>query len=507
MRLPRTHLETAQRAASAGHGEASGRHGIARVPPRYGIDLVDRIREPASPPAGTKGLPDPLRTGVEHLSGVAMDDVQVHDNSPEPARLQALAYTRGTEIHVGPGQEHHLPHEAWHAVQQKQGRVGPTTQLQGQPVNASSALEREADVMGARAARGGMLPSRPALEPGRAGAGAASNAPIQCQRGLAKGTKVRAKSLHGLVNGTIVEVLEGGSSYIVKTVYGTETLKERFVSKLEPIKRKLPPKLDQEHEVEVDEPESKALEEFREYLLETSALTMIDDPDQSALRGLEKSFAVQVIDVTKLATNDKARIAKLSGNIEKTLVLKMNEYAITPADQPYDVSTGGFGGCTLLLAYCEKDMIIAHIDPSAIFPRLVDTLKSKNDSGELKKIVLIGKNANAGKEIEKPALAVSHGQVLERAGLPAPEIITDDLEVWSLKRHFKDSYDTYIDVKNKRVFIISDTEKTGVLEKALSPTFTKKGQGYYEGPGNPDKEVAKVKPVKAKPKVQVVIEQ
>ena len=69
----------------------------------------------------------------------------------EPARLDALAYTQGTEIHVAPGQERHLPHEAWHVVQQAQGRVQPTMQLQDVPVNDDQGLEEEADVMGAKA--------------------------------------------------------------------------------------------------------------------------------------------------------------------------------------------------------------------------------------------------------------------------------------------------------------------------------------------------------------------
>ncbi len=94
------------------------------------------------------GLPDQLKTGVENLSGYSMDDVRVHYNSSKPAQLQALAYTQGSDIHVAPGQERHLPHEAWHVVQQKQGRVQPTMQMKGVNVNDNQGLEREADVMG-----------------------------------------------------------------------------------------------------------------------------------------------------------------------------------------------------------------------------------------------------------------------------------------------------------------------------------------------------------------------
>ncbi|MBL0911774.1 MAG: DUF4157 domain-containing protein [Bacteroidia bacterium] len=98
------------------------------------------------------GLPDDLKTGIENLSGFSMDDVQVHYNSDKPTQLQAYAYAQGTDIHIAPGQERHLPHEAWHVVQQKQGRVKPTMQMKGKiPVNDDSGLEKEADVMGSKA--------------------------------------------------------------------------------------------------------------------------------------------------------------------------------------------------------------------------------------------------------------------------------------------------------------------------------------------------------------------
>lgn len=97
------------------------------------------------------GMPDNLKDGVENLSGFVMDDVRVHYNSDKPATVQALAFTQGTDIHVAPGQEQHLPHEAWHVAQQMAGRVEPTTEVGGMPVNDNAGLEHEADVMGARA--------------------------------------------------------------------------------------------------------------------------------------------------------------------------------------------------------------------------------------------------------------------------------------------------------------------------------------------------------------------
>lgn len=101
-------------------------------------------------PNGT-GLPDGLKAGLENLSGLSMDAVRVHYNSARPKQLQALAYTQGTDIHLGPGQERHLPHEGWHAVQQMQGRVKPTMQAKDVAINDDTTLEREADVMGAKA--------------------------------------------------------------------------------------------------------------------------------------------------------------------------------------------------------------------------------------------------------------------------------------------------------------------------------------------------------------------
>ncbi|MDQ1252980.1 MAG: hypothetical protein QG646_2122 [Euryarchaeota archaeon] len=96
------------------------------------------------------GMPDNLKAGVESLSGIDMSDVKVHYNSDKPAEVGALAYTQGTNIHVAPGQEKHLPHEAWHVVQQAQGRVKPTVQLKGVAVNDDEGLEHEADVIGVK---------------------------------------------------------------------------------------------------------------------------------------------------------------------------------------------------------------------------------------------------------------------------------------------------------------------------------------------------------------------
>jgi hypothetical protein len=110
------------------------------------------FKEAAQLKENKTGLPDNLKSGIENLSGMSMDHVKVHYNSSKPAQLSALAYAQGSDIHVAPGQEKHVPHEAWHVVQQAQGRVKPTKQMKTSTViNDDPHLENEASVMGARA--------------------------------------------------------------------------------------------------------------------------------------------------------------------------------------------------------------------------------------------------------------------------------------------------------------------------------------------------------------------
>lgn len=175
------------------HSASAGSKGIAIAPPAYGIDVVDNqpiqavsahSQERQSFDSSTwlaregliqrqrenkTGLPDNLKAGLENLSGLSMDEVRVHYNSSKPAQLQALAYTQGTNIYVGPGQERHLPHEGWHVVQQMEGRVRPTMQMKGEQVNDEVGLEREAGVMGGKALRLQSDALRSSAPPTRAG--------------------------------------------------------------------------------------------------------------------------------------------------------------------------------------------------------------------------------------------------------------------------------------------------------------------------------------------------
>jgi hypothetical protein len=133
-------------ANNSGHAEQ-----VAQLQP-MADNASSQQQEPTQKKENNTGLPDNLKTGMESLSGMPLDDVKVHRNSDKPAQLQAHAYAQGTDIHLGPGQEKHLPHEAWHVVQQKQGRVNPTMQMKGKVnVNDDAGLEKEADIMGANA--------------------------------------------------------------------------------------------------------------------------------------------------------------------------------------------------------------------------------------------------------------------------------------------------------------------------------------------------------------------
>ena len=89
-----------------------------------------------------------------------MDNVQVHHNAGQPAQLHAHAFAQGSDIHLAPGQDERPSHEAWHVVQQVQGRVRPTVQMgHDTVVNDNDRLEREADEMGSKAAESASPPT------------------------------------------------------------------------------------------------------------------------------------------------------------------------------------------------------------------------------------------------------------------------------------------------------------------------------------------------------------
>lgn len=135
--------------------QAVSRTAVSQRKENQAAALEDNRVETVQRQANKTGLPDNLKSGMENISGMSLDHVRVHYNSAKPAAVQAHAYAQGSDIHLASGQEKHLPHELGHVVQQAQGRVAPTTSVAGMAVNDNPALEHEADVMGAKALRGG----------------------------------------------------------------------------------------------------------------------------------------------------------------------------------------------------------------------------------------------------------------------------------------------------------------------------------------------------------------
>lgn len=112
------------------------------------------------------GIPAQLKKRVEDNTALELDDVRIHYNSGRPAELDALAYTQGTQVYLGPGQERHLPHELGHVVQQKLGMVRADTRHEsGAALNTDQALERQADRIGAGSERMAMPLARRHSEP------------------------------------------------------------------------------------------------------------------------------------------------------------------------------------------------------------------------------------------------------------------------------------------------------------------------------------------------------
>ncbi len=117
---------------------------------------------PARQQENRTGMPNPVKAKMENAFNTDFSDVKVHADSSRASSVGALAYTQGTAIHFAPGQfrperaagQQLLGHELTHVVQQREGRVEPTTEVAGLPVNDDPSLEQEADVMGSKAARG-----------------------------------------------------------------------------------------------------------------------------------------------------------------------------------------------------------------------------------------------------------------------------------------------------------------------------------------------------------------
>lgn len=110
--------------------------------------------------ADTAAVHPTLAPMIPTFGADMLSSVQLHPDSSTPEQVGALAYTQGTDIHFAPGQfkpdtqagRQLIGHELAHVAQQASGRVQPTTEIGGMPVNDDPSLEREADMIGAKAA-------------------------------------------------------------------------------------------------------------------------------------------------------------------------------------------------------------------------------------------------------------------------------------------------------------------------------------------------------------------
>lgn len=107
------------------------------------------------------GMPDVVKQRMEESFETDFSSVRIHPDSSKAPEVGALAYTQGSDIHFAPGQfkpdtsagQQLLGHELTHVIQQSEGRVQPTTEIGGMPVNDNESLEHEADILGSRAVR------------------------------------------------------------------------------------------------------------------------------------------------------------------------------------------------------------------------------------------------------------------------------------------------------------------------------------------------------------------
>lgn len=98
------------------------------------------------PQVQPNGLPQNLQRQMNGQPDLA--NVRVHQGGQQQQQ-NAHAFAQGNQIHLGNGQNH-MGHEVGHVVQQAQGRIGPNGLANGQ-IHDDPALERQADLMGARA--------------------------------------------------------------------------------------------------------------------------------------------------------------------------------------------------------------------------------------------------------------------------------------------------------------------------------------------------------------------
>jgi ribosomal protein S18 acetylase RimI-like enzyme len=153
-------LDAAARIAEPGFSPSTGFHpSLVQIPVQTAPEPAPTLQR--SPTAqGGRSIPAPVRQKMEQAFNTSFADVKVHEGNHANS-LGAIAYTQGSHIHFASGKYNPdtssgqalLGHELAHVVQQRQGRVKPTGQVKGLPLNDNPALEQEADRLGLKAAQ------------------------------------------------------------------------------------------------------------------------------------------------------------------------------------------------------------------------------------------------------------------------------------------------------------------------------------------------------------------
>lgn len=118
-----------------------------------------------SPSLATKRnehLPEDLQTKMEDSFGQDFSNVEIIKNSIQAKEINAQAFTQGNSVHFASGKfnpnsqsgKELIGHELTHVVQQRNGRVNNSYQAKSLNINDESTLEKEADLLGSKAAKG-----------------------------------------------------------------------------------------------------------------------------------------------------------------------------------------------------------------------------------------------------------------------------------------------------------------------------------------------------------------
>ena len=280
-----------------------------------------------APSSGGSPLADDVRGSMEHSFATDFSAVRVHEG-PQAAAMGAVAFTQGDDVHFQPGAydpgsssgRELIGHELTHVVQQREGRVA-TPQGKGGLVNADPGLEAEADVLGARAARGEVV------RDGGSGAAAAptANGPVQRKVLFEKSPPKELDSIDGEVEDKKVEDVDDTTSEKddLKISDESPVVDEKKPTKKEPPKKKQPQKKERKQKIrggkEVEPPKEETKPEVPTDELEPDAIVGVLD-EHGALGKAQTIYAEILGTKPNELKNDK-ELQELVVNREKVLAL------------------------------------------------------------------------------------------------------------------------------------------------------------------------------------------